>query len=221
MKGIRLLGLALLLIPAVCHAGIGTELNGLASFGAGGGLMRWVADSDAAKYNGNAAQIRPIGKAVFRYRFNTTWLGTVEAGYGWNGYPNTGDATLVVIPLTLGVERRVGNLSSITTSLAGGAGMYIWGFRQGGQFLRDPVTSERLQATSPGAYLGGTGEFHVSTHVTSTIHLNVHYILSTGAIEDRYPTAFGGDDVFIELRMGLNYYFSPYQGLIWEPSGGE
>jgi len=215
MRGLCLLGVMLLLIPAVCQAGIGSELNGLASFGASGGFMRWFADSDARSYNGHAAQVRLMGKAVFRYRFSTDWLGAIEAGYGWNGYQDSGDMTLVVIPLTAGVERRVGEVWHLTASAAAGGGIYIWGLRRDGQFLRDPETSERLQATSPGVYLGGTGEFHVSTHVTSTVQVVAHYMLATGGQKDDFPTALGGDDVFTEVRIGLNYYFSPYEGLIW------
>jgi len=55
----------------------------------------------------------------------------------------------------------------------------------------------------------------VSTHVTSTVQVVAHYMLATGGQKDDFPTALGGDDVFTEVRIGLNYYFSPYEGLIW------
>jgi len=219
MRGTLLLGLALLLTPGLCRAGIGTELNSLASFGVAGGVMQWLADDDARSFDGQSAQMRPMAKAVFRYRFNTDWLGAIEAGYGWNGYAESGDLTLVVIPLTIGVERRVAELWTMTTSLTAGTGIYVWGLRRDGEFLRDPETSEERQATDPGVYLGASGEFHVSSHVTSTIHWNWHYILSTHA--DDFPSALGGDDLFTELRIGLNYYFSPYEGLIWGTGEGD
>ncbi|MCK4412331.1 MAG: hypothetical protein KAY32_02180 [Candidatus Eisenbacteria sp.] len=216
MRGLCLLGgsLLLVLIPVVCQAGIGGELDNFGSFGISVGAMRWLADADAREFEGSTAQIRPMVKGVFRYRFNEAWLGTIEAGYGWNGYADSGDLTTVVIPVTVGMERRLRELWGATTSLAFGGGVYVWGQRRDGEFLRDPATSKRLQATDPGAYLGGVSEFHVSDHVTCTTHLTVHYIYSTHA--DDYPTLLGDDDIFTDLRIGLNYYFSPYEGLVWD-----
>ncbi|MFH1144573.1 MAG: hypothetical protein V1774_08535 [Candidatus Eisenbacteria bacterium] len=213
MRATLLLGLFLLLTPVPGRATVGTEFNGLASFGVGGGLMRWLADEDASSLDGQAAQVRPIGKAVFRYRFSTNWLAALEAGYGWNGYAESGDRTLIVIPLTLGMERRLGDMWGLTMSGAGGAGIYVWGLRQDGQFLRDPETTKTIQAVDPGLYAGGTGEFHLSNHVTSTVHWNFHYIFSTHKSD--YPTMLGENDLFTELRIGVNYYFSPYEGLVW------
>jgi len=222
MRGLRVLAGAacLLLLPAVSQAGIGTELNGLGSFGVSLGLMRWFADSGAAKYNGQAAQPRPIGKAVFRYRFNTDWLLSIETGYGWNSYPGSGDVVTSVIPTTFGLEKRVGELWGATTSAVAGAGFYVWARRQGGTFLKDPETAHDLHAIDPGVYIGGTGEFHMSSHVTCAIQTSLHYIVNLG---DKFPTVLGGDDVFMDVRAGFNYYFSTSEGLIWKPKseGGE
>jgi hypothetical protein len=217
MRGLRVLAAAacLLLLPAMCQAGIGTELNGLGSFGVSLGVMRWFADSDAAKYNGQAAQVRPIGKAIFRYRVNTDWLVSIETGYGWNSYPGSGDVVTSVIPTTFGIEKRVGELGGATASVAAGAGFYVWARRQGGTFLKDPETAHDLHAIDPGVYIGGTGEFHMSRHVTCAIQTSLHYILNVNG--DNFPTVLGGDDVFMDVRAGFNYYFSPSEGLIWKP----
>jgi hypothetical protein len=217
MRGLRVLAAVacLLLLPTMSQAGIGTELNGLGSFGASLGMMRWFADSDAAKFNGHAAQPRPIGKAIFRYRFNTDWLLSIETGYGWNSYPGSGDVVTSVIPTTFGIERRVGDLWGATTSAAAGAGFYVWARRQNGEFLKDPETAHDLHAIDPGVYIGGTGEFHMSTHVTCAIQTSLHYILNLSS--DNFPTVLGGDDVFMDVRAGFNYYFSPSEGLIWKP----
>mgnify|MGYP007065749558 CR=1 FL=1 len=114
MKGLTPLIGALLIamVPGLCQAGVGPEYNGLASFGISLGAMNWLADSDAREYEGDefgpggTAQPRPIGRAAFRYRFNTTWTLAVQAGFGWNSYPESDDLVLWVIPLTAGVERR-------------------------------------------------------------------------------------------------------------------
>ncbi len=217
MRGLRVLVVAacLLLLPAMSQAGIGTELNGLGSFGASLGMMRWLADSDATKYNGQAAQIRPIGKAIFRYRFNTDWLLSIETGYGWNSYAGSGNVVTSVIPTTFGLEKRVGELWGATTSAAAGAGFYVWARRQNHLFLKDPETAHDLHAIDPGVYIGGTGEFHMSPHVTCAFQTSLHYILKLSS--DNFPTVLGGNDVFMDVRFGFNYYFSPSEGLIWKP----
>ncbi len=204
-----------LALPAPCHAGIHSDLNGLGSFGVSLGAMRWLADADAREWEGNAAQIRPIGKLVFRYRFNDTWVGTVETGFGWNSYADSDDLVHWVIPTTVGLERRIGEYWGATTSVNFGAGAYVWGRRRHSVFLRDEITQKEYHATEPGAFLGLVGELHVSEHVTMTQQLSATYILSTRA--DDFKAALGDDDLFLDVRIGLNYYFSTREGLIVKP----
>lgn len=220
-----------MLSPRVSQATIGTELNGFGSFGVSLGLMRWFADADARRLrtaveqpdggwtytDGSSAQVRPIGKAVFRYRVNSTYLVSVETGFGWNSYANSNDTVTWVIPTTAGVERRVGELWGTTTSLCFGGGAYVWGRRQQGDFLLEPQTSRKLHGVDPGLYVGGVGEFHLSNHVTCAIHSTLHYVLNLH--DDDFPVAMGGDDLFADLRIGVNYYFSPYEGMVTRPGG--
>ncbi len=221
MRGSILLttGILLLGLPGICHAGIGPELNGLASFGASAGIMRWFADKDAAKYNGHAAQMRPIGKAVFKYRVNPTWGVSVETGFGWNSYGGSGDLVTWVIPNTIGLERHIGEAWGASTSLNFGAGAYVWGRILDGDFMRDPESWKVLHAVEPGVYVGTGGEFHASDHVTCSIQTTLHFMLSLH--KNDFPAELGGNDLFGDVRFGVNYYFSPYEGLIWKHSPGK
>lgn len=205
-------------LPTSSQAGVSSELNGLGSFGISVGAMRWLADSDAAEWEGNAAQIRPIGKMVFRYRFSDQWAATVETGFGWNSYADSDNLVHWVIPTTVGAERRLGQYWGMTASLNVGGGIYVWGRRRGGNFLRDDVTQQKYHAADPGAFVGLVGEYHVDEHVTLTHQLTTTYIYS--AHSDDFKAALGDDDLFVDVRIGVNYYFSTREGLILsEPEG--
>ncbi|MBM3317670.1 MAG: hypothetical protein FJY75_07435 [Candidatus Eisenbacteria bacterium] len=240
MKGLRALaGLSLLLLlPSAGGAAIGSELNGFGSFGVSLGAMRWFADADARRFRepiappggasgasswtyeeGSAAQVRPIGKAVFRYRVNTRHLVAIETGYGWNSYADSDDTVTSVIPTTIGIERRLTDVGGTTLSLCVGGGAYVWARRQNSRFLRDPETGRKLHAVEPGAYLGLGSEFHLSGHVTCTITSTAHYMLSVHG--ENFPVTLGGDDLFADLRVGVNYYFSPREGLVVRPRDAE
>jgi hypothetical protein len=218
MRGLCLLvaGTLLMLVPSPCHAGVGPELDGLASFGISLGVMNWLADEDAREHEGYSAQIRPIGKAVFRYRPNSTWTISVETGYGWNSYAESDNLITWVVPTTVGLERRLGDTWGSTTALAFGAGFYVWGQRRDGNCLQDPVTHKDLNATDPGAYLGLATESHLTPHVTFLGQIDLHFIYSTH--KDDFTGRLGGNDLFLDLRLGVNYYFSPYEGLVWGDS---
>ncbi|MBD3235608.1 MAG: hypothetical protein GF330_02760 [Candidatus Eisenbacteria bacterium] len=218
MRSLRLLLAVVLLAvtPLAAQAGVGSELSEKGSFGFSLGAMRWFADEDAAEWQGHPVQIRLIGKAVFRYRANLDWVVSVETGFGWNSYAESDDLVTWVIPTTVGLERRVGELWGATTYLAGGAGFYVWGRRRDGDYLRDPVTFKALHATDPGLYVGLTAESPLTQYVTVTAQTSLHFIYSAHA--DDFEGELGGSDLFADLRLGVNYYFSPYEGLIWGES---
>lgn len=211
-----LAGILLAVTPLVAQAGIGSELNEKGSFGFSLGAMRWLADEDAAEWQGHPAQIRPIGKAVFRYRVNASWVVSIETGFGWNSYAESDDLVTWVIPTTVGAERRLGELWGATTYLAVGGGFYVWGRRRGGEFLLDSVTHKSLHATDPGIYAGFTAESPLTKYVTVMAQTALHFIYSAHAGD--FEGELGGSDLFVDLRIGVNYYFSPYEGLIWGES---
>ncbi len=227
MKGLRPLIGALLvaLLPGLCQAGIGPEYENLASFGIGLGAMKWLADGDAADYPGDAAgpggasQPRPVGRAAFRYRFDSTWTMAVEAGFGWNSYPDSDNLVLWAIPVTVGAERRIGEVLGATTSACFGGGVYVWGLRRNSIFIKDAVTQQDYHAADPGAYIGLVGEIPMSRVLTLFVQTTGNFIYSTHS--DDFKDRFGGSDFYTDLRIGLHYYFSTREGLIRGEPGEE
>ncbi len=61
---------------------------------------------------------------------------------------------------------------------------------------------------------GLEAEKRLTAHVTLLGTGQVHYIFSGN--ENDFPTMFGGDDSFVTARLGINYHFSPYEGILWE-----
>ena len=57
---------------------------------------------------GKNTQAKPILQTVFRYRFNDTWIGTGEFGFGWNSFKDRGDTVLTFTFGTLGAARKIG-----------------------------------------------------------------------------------------------------------------
>jgi hypothetical protein len=211
--------IALALFPGISVAGVGPELNDMGSFGFSLGAMRWFADSDAREYTapeihdtdgGGTAQIRPMLKANFRYRRNENWLLAVEVGFGWNSYPDTEDLTLRVTPFTVGLEKKMTEIYGTTAYWAFGAGLYHWTLRRGRDVMVDPVTFKDLTATDPGVYTGLTNEWHLTSSVTLMTQATFHFMLSTHG--DDFKGMLGDSDMFADVKMGLNCYFSPHTG---------
>ncbi len=213
-----LAGILLGLVPGVSHAELSSDLNNMGSFGISLGGMQFFADSDAREYAGDeygpggSAQLRPIGKAMFRYRWSQTWALAVETGFGWNSYPDSDDLVLRVIPLTIGLERRIRDISGAAVSACFGGGVYVWGLSREGEYLIDAETQQDYHTADPGLYLGLAGEFHVAPFLTMMGQLTANYIYS--AHSNDFRASLGGDDIYADFRIGLHYYFSPLEGLL-------
>ena len=180
------------------------------SFGANVGLMRFLADEDAS----NDRLVRPSLQGAFRYRFNERWVGVSEWGFGWNAYKDKGDTVLTVFSGTLGFYRHLSQALDLDWKVGGGFGIYSWKYKFSGKSIRDPQTQLQYQAIDPGLFTGLEAEKRLSPHVTLHGTAQLHYIFS--ANEDDFPTAFGGNDAYTSLRFGVNYHFSPYEGILWE-----
>ena len=220
MKGRSLLigGILAALLSGGAQAGISPELYGMASFGADLGVMQWLADSDARSHAadefgaGGSARPRPIGNLAFRYRKNETWALAVNGGFGWSSYPDSDNLIMWVLPLTAGLERRIGEFYGATMSLGFGGGFYTWAVRRNGRYIIDSETQQRYIASDPGLYGGLVGEFNLSPNVTLISHLKTTFIYS--AHSDDFKAAYGGSDLYADFRVGLNYYFDTYEGFI-------
>jgi hypothetical protein len=180
------------------------------SFGLNAGLMRFIADSDASEN----PTIRPSLQAAFRYRFNEKWVGVGEFGFGWNAYKDKGDTVMTVFSGTVGAYRHISQALDLDWKLGGGIGFYRWNYKFNGRSIRDPKTELYYRAVDPGLFTAVEAEKRLSPHVTLVGTAQLHYIFS--ANKDDFPTAFGGNDGYVALRLGANYHFSPYEGILWE-----
>ena len=159
------------------------------------------------------AQIRPVLQGDFRYRFSDHWIGKGEFGFGWNGFEARADTVLALTYGTLGAEREFHNLLGMTLRLGVGGGMYRWNYKSDGKSVRDPITHRFYRGFVPGGYVGLEGERRLTRHVTTTLALQNHYILTAS---DRYERLFDENIGAWTARLGVHYHFSPYEGILWE-----
>jgi hypothetical protein len=196
--------------PAATPKTVFQSLKNFGSFGADMGVMRFTSDSDASKN----ALVRPSMQAVFRYRFNDNWVGVSEFGFGWNAYRDKGDTVLTVMSGTLGGYRHVSDLLGLDWKVGGGVGMYRWNYKFNGRSIRDRDTQLFLRAIDPGVFVGMEAERRLAAHVTLHATTQLHYLFSANKTD--FPTMLGGNDSFAVIRFGVNYHFSPYEGILWE-----
>lgn len=180
------------------------------SFGVNLGIMSFLADEDASKDN----LLRPSLQAVFRYRFSEKWVGVSEWGFGWNAYKDKGDSVLTVSSGTLGAYRHFSQAVALDWKFGGGFGIYSWTYKYGGKSIRDPETQLHYRGFDPGLFTAVEAEKRLTPHVTLLGTAQLHYIFSSNTAD--FPTAFGGNDAYMSIRVGANYHFSPYEGILWE-----
>jgi hypothetical protein len=183
-------------------------LRGFTGYGMTVGIIR-IHGAEVAE----GAQIRPVLQGDFRYRFSDHWIGKGEFGFGWNGFEARQDTVLAVTYGTLGAEREFRNLLGMTFRLGAGGGMYRWNYKADGKSVRDPITHRFYRGFVPGGYLGLEGERRLTRHVTTTVALQNHYILTAS---DRFERLFDENIGAWTARLGVHYHFSPYEGIIWE-----
>jgi len=186
------------------------SLKNFGSFGANAGGMLLLGDEDAA----DGALIRPSLQACFRYRFSENWIGVGEFGFGWNAYKDQGDTVYAITSGTLGAYRHVSNALGVEWSAGGGAGLYRWIYKSAGKAIKDPESHLAYKGLDPGLFAGMQVEKRMTAHVTLIGTAQYHLLFSSN--EDDFPTRFGGSDSFLASRLGVNYHFSPYEGILWE-----
>lgn len=186
------------------------SLKSFGSFGGNVGGMLFLSDEDAS----SDALVRPSLQTAFRYRFSEQWVGVSEFGFGWNAYKDKGDTVLTVMSGTVGLFRHLSDALGLDWKAGGGVGIYRWNYKIKGRSIRDPQTQLHRKGAGPGIFLGAEAEKRLSRHVTLIGTGQTHFLFT--ANEDDFPTAFGGNDSFVTARFGVNYHFSPYEGILWE-----
>ena len=190
------------------------SLNQFGSYGFSAGMMKLIGGDLGAD-----AQSRPIMQSIFRYRFSDLWVATAEFGFGWNSFQDQGDSVVTVHFGTIGAARRIYQRFGVDVRAGAGAGFYRWNYKFKGKSLRDGFTQRHYRGVAPGGYLGLEGERRVARHVTLLLQLQGHYLAT--ADSEQFASVFDQNHEVLSLRLGANYHFSPYEGILWERKGAK
>ncbi len=194
------------------------SLRDFTSYGASMGFMK-VEGGDLGK-NGH---MRPLLQGVFRYRASDKWIAVGEAGYGWNSETGPGDQVVTFTFGTAGVARRFAQIYGLDLRASLGAGFYRWDFKNKGKSLLDSYVDAKgdtlgtqipYRGISPGGYIGMEAERRIAQHVTVVALLQQHYIFTKDSTH--YTQQFNMNHGFLGFRIGVNYHFSPEEGVLWE-----
>lgn len=207
------------------------DLRGRGSIGGTLGAMLWTGGHDLS----DGAEPRPHGEIVFGYVYRTHLQLVSHLGYAWNGYntsytdPNTGatytggwskliangyrpsdfdnerPAVARVGYLTAELQRNFG-IGKYQPHVNVGAGLYAWRAGSTRRPLVDPVTRNKTTGVAPGVNASIGIEDYASTQVAVDASLAGHYVFSSAP--DRLPSAFNKDAHFVELRLGIRWYFT-------------
>jgi len=191
---------------------LGDGLAGMGSLGFSIGAMKYLSGNELSD-----GSMRPILHGSFKYVLDEHWVLPLEGGWGWNAYGEGGGfegpdsvATLAVVsPVTVGLDYRFQmNSPSVVPRVGAGLGMYLISIRSGrSEPSRDPVTDEKRKSASFGFYGKGGVEFMLKPTFWLNTDLMYHMVFSSDA--ESYPRGWLDDNAsFIELRVGLNYYFT-------------
>jgi opacity protein-like surface antigen len=199
-------------------------LVGKGSLGFTLGAMKFTGGEDLS----TDAGIRPMFRGTFRYVWSDRISMPVEGGFGWNAYgegggfngPDSVGTLATVVPFTVGLDYRFGTGSpSVSPRVGAGLGLYILGIRSGRDVTsRDPITDKERNAVGPGVYVKGGCEFTLKENFTLGTDLAYHQVFS-GNDED-FPRGWLDENAsFLDIRAGLNYYFT-IRGGGASPRGG-
>jgi hypothetical protein len=225
-----LLGLASLLAGQAVAA----DLTGRVGLGGSVGSSLMIGDSEFRAH----ARPRLTFDAVFRYGLRPRLTLVGMFGYGWNAYtdeeqwlsseefldervalglnPGASDKQVVVSPFVGGLEYRFGEEAWVPYASVGG-GIYMLQLLHERRVAVDPRTLARHRTYSFGLF----GRFGVEQFVSESVSIDYealgHVIFSEDREKFPVPTnnvwgsdflAHGGDVQFVQVRVGLRYYWS-------------
>jgi opacity protein-like surface antigen len=206
MARISVAWFAVLAVASMCFVGhsYAQDLSGKGGVGGSGGFMLVTGDKDLSR----DAQPRLVGNIDLRY-VSRPWLGFHGSfGRGWNSYSGRNDTLAIVEPITFGVEYRQNfdQWPRYVPHAGVGFGVYSVYVRERLKVTQDPVTLERRHTISPGVNVTAGLEYFMTHSVTVSYDFVWHKIFSEN-VKD-FPSGFGGDYSYVQLVVGVNYYFS-------------
>ncbi len=206
MARISVAWVAVLAIAAAFVAGpsYAQELEGKGSVGGSGGIMLLTGDDDLSR----SAQPRLLGHMDMRYVFHPNFAVHGTFGRGWNSYSGRGDTLTIIEPVTVGLEyRHVFQQWPRYLPHAGvGIGVYSVYVREQLKVTQDPATLEERHTVDWGVNVSAGLEYFMTRSITVNYDFVWHKIYSEN-LED-FPSGFGGDDSYVQLVVGVSYYFS-------------
>jgi outer membrane protein W len=198
-----------------------SDLTGMAAVGlrAGGALfdggLNYVRNdpADPARTFNNSISPRLTGDLVFSYVWSDHITFDLTTGWSWSRIksdaPGANDSFYVAtsVPIVLGARFLARDNQPWRPYLGVGGGVYWWSVltQQLGPAV-DPSTFARFRRAVPGVYGTAGVEKRFSKHMTGSGDLVYHYMFSKD--EQRWPSGFNGNKSYMELRLGLNFFFS-------------
>lgn len=193
-------------IIAMCFVGpvYAQDLAGKGGIGGSGGFMLVTGDKDLSRN----AQPRLLGNIDVRY-VSHPWLGFHGSfGRGWNSYSGRNDTLTIVEPVTFGAEYRqvLERWPRYVPHVGAGFGVYSVWVREKLRVTEDPQTLERRHTINPGMNITAGLEYFMTRSVTVSYDFMWNKIFSKNTKD--FPSGFGGDYSYVQLVVGVNYYFS-------------
>ncbi len=205
---------AVLAIAAAFVAGpsYAQELQGKGSIGGSGGLVLITGDEDLSR----SAQPRLLGHMDMRYVIRPNFAVHGTFGRGWNSYSGRGDTLTIIEPVTVGLEYRqvFERWPRYLPHVGAGIGVYSIYVREQLKVTQDPATLEARHMVDFGLNVTAGLEYFMTRSITVNYDFVWHKIFSEN-LED-FPSGFGENDSYVQLVVGVSYYFS--LGIL---SGGE
>jgi outer membrane protein W len=163
-----------------------------------------VADEDVAE---NAAP-RLSGDLSFTYFWDENLVGDLTIGYAWNRLGDNEERWMIqMVPMTLGVRYVMKRQSRNRPYVGAGAGAYVWAIQTKDLgAAKDDITYERYRRADFGFYGVAGVERRLKNSLTATGDVAYHYVLAEN-VED-FPSGYNGDKAFIQIRLGLKFWFS-------------
>lgn len=197
--------LALLLTGSVTPSAA-SELTGFGGVGIRGGTLFFTQDETITA---NSVP-RLSGDLVFSYGWSDHLTADITVGWAWNRLDTGTDSFYVanIVPLfPIGVRYRFQDGKAMRPFVGGGGGLYNWSIlSEDLGAAKDPETYERLRRVDFGIY-GIVGvERQMSRHITMVADGNYTHIFA--ADEESFPSGYGGDKSYFQVRIGVTFWFS-------------
>ncbi|KPJ52123.1 hypothetical protein AMJ39_08610 [candidate division TA06 bacterium DG_24] len=197
-----LAGLTILLLLVAASSSLGEGYAGMLGIGVGGGIAQVMGD-DIDNYN-----FGPNMGLHVKYGIVPSWSLVGSFNYTWNTWSEDSKAKLVYMPFSLGAVYDFSSLMPPDTRwvpcLEGCLGLYQWKAEYDGETVVDPLSNEKLEASSLGLCLGAGVEIFPMQSLGISPNFRFHYIFS--ADQDKWGTEDDNEYLW-DAGVGVTWYW--------------